>query len=66
MHSKAIHVLDVLIVLVFAYELFKVSNRLFIVVVLPLGRTLGTTTSPDFFIIVHLLFSATYLLFCLL
>ena len=47
MHSRAIHVPDVLIVLVFAYELFNVIE-VFIVVVLPSGRTLRTTTSLDF------------------
>ena len=43
-HSSTIHVPDELIVLVFAYELFDI-NRVFIVVVLPSGRTLRTTTS---------------------
>ena len=47
MHSSTIHVPDELIVLVFAYELFD-KNRVFIVVVLPLGRTLRATTSLDF------------------
>mgnify|MGYP006896294844 CR=1 FL=1 len=46
MHSSTIHVPDELIVLVFAYELFDI-NRVFIVMVLPSGRTL-TTTSLDF------------------
>ena len=54
-HSSTIHVPDELIVLVFAYELFDI-NRVFIVVVLPSGRTLRTTTSLKFFIFVHLLF----------
>ena len=47
MHSSTIHVPDELIALVFAYELFDI-NRVFIVVVLPSGGTLRTTTSLDF------------------
>ena len=46
-HSCTIHVPDELIVLVFAYELFDI-NRVCIVVVLPSGRTPGTTTSLNF------------------
>ena len=46
-HSSIIHDPDELIVLVFAYELFDI-NRVFIVVVLPSGRTLRTTTSLNF------------------
>ena len=47
MHSSTIHVPDELIVLVFACELFDI-NRVFIVAVLPSGRTLRTKTSLDF------------------
>ena len=43
-HSSTIHVPNELIVLVSAYELFDI-NRVFIVMVLPSGRTLRTKTS---------------------
>ena len=59
-HSSTIHIPDELIVLVFAYELFDI-NRVFIVVVLPSGRTLRTTTSLNFLSLFIFYFLLLYL-----